>query len=102
MANPTAEELKAAADAKAEAEAKATVPVQASEAEVRAALVKGSIVKVSMPQGVSSINIAGAESQVDEDGFVMLHVKHALHAVEAFGGLIVTEAKKPFVKPVAK
>lgn len=96
--------VKDAAAAKKAAEEKAELEAaglkEANEADVRAALAKGASVKVQMPPNVSSVNIAGAESLVDDDGFVMLHVKHALHAVESFGGKIVVEAKK-IVKPTA-
>lgn len=66
--------------------------------EVVEASRKGSVVKVLMPEGVSSVNVNGVgESVVDEDGTIMCHVKHALHLVESFGGRILSSAKpKPF------
>lgn len=95
MATP--EEIKAAE--KAAADKAAADAAGASEAEVRAALEKGSIVRVQMPANVSSVNVAGAETKVDEDGVLMIHVKHALHVVEAFGGRILSEAKKTVTPP---
>jgi len=99
MATP--EELKKAADDKAAADAAAAAKAnEASEPEVRAALAKGSMVRVQMPDGVSSLSLAGLPMEVDEDGIVLIHVKHALHLVESFGGRILSEAKKALKPPV--
>lgn len=65
----------------------------ATPQEVAAAEVAGATVKVQMPANVSSLSFDGKNFDVGEDGTVMLHIRHALHAVEAFGGRIVTEVK---------
>lgn len=78
-----------------------SAPPTATVQEVVEASRKGSVVKVLMPEGVSSVNVNGVgESVVDEDGTIMCHVKHALHLVESFGGRILSSAKpKPFGAP---
>jgi hypothetical protein len=67
---------------------------EATLAELQDALRKGANVKVQMPEGVSSVTLEGVMHEIDEEeNTVMVHVRHAVHLVEAFGGRILSALK---------
>jgi hypothetical protein len=74
----------------------------ASPAEIVDAAKKGKNVKVEMPDGVSSISHDGVEYKAEDDGYFHMFIRHALHAVEAFGGRIVSEFKSKPQQPLKK
>jgi len=66
----------------------------ATPAEIVEAARKGRNVRVQMPEGTTSISHDGVEYKAEEeDGYFHMFIKHALHAVEAFGGRIVSDLK---------
>lgn len=71
-----------------------TETVAATEAEIAEALKKGRNVRVQMPEGVTSVNIDSTVHEAEEDGYFHMYIRHAVHAVESFGGKIISEVKK--------